>query len=181
MTSRPFFALVVALLSVAVPFAVTPLTESARFEADHRSLELLGTLLESAMAGLSDIERGAFIVRDGEEFALELWPRTLNKFKTSFEGKLPERLVALAHTHPMSRERPSRNDVAVAKRLRIDMYVITRLSIYRIAAATGEVTSLVRKRAWFDALSDTQLAFGRSIEEASQEHVRRASAPHALF
>lgn len=134
MGNRSLFTHLAAMLLLSFPLILAPPHEQQTFDDDPRALELFAALLESVMGGLSDVEAAAFIVRDGDSHRLQLWPKTLNKFKASFEGALPKNLVAIAHTHPITRVRPSDEDIAVAKRLNLAMYVVTRVSIFKVSA-----------------------------------------------
>jgi JAB domain-containing protein similar to deubiquitination enzymes len=87
-------------------------------------------LLRAARYGQDSVERAAFAVRDSDghvQFAR--WPVAFRHNQADFSGTVPLRTYAIVHTHPNNDPSPSDNDAAVAKRLRMPVYVLTRTSI----------------------------------------------------
>lgn len=77
-------------------------------------------------------ELAGFVIR-GMDGALELvpWPappKTLRR-AANWYGPLPDRLVAVIHTHPRDLPRPSSQDAAEARRLGIPFYVVSARSL----------------------------------------------------
>lgn len=99
---------------------------------------LAGQLLRTQRGGF-DEESAAFIVRNSAG-GLELyhWPRSRAFRAAHWDGALPEGVVALMHTHPASLPRPSGQDVAEARRLRLPVYVVTERQMC-VADAKGIV------------------------------------------
>lgn len=75
---------------------------------------------------IDDIEVAAFVVRR-DDGALDLvhWPRGDYR-KAHWDGVLPDNVIAVMHTHPAQVPRPSAQDVAEARRLRLPFYVVSR-------------------------------------------------------
>ena len=93
-------------------------------------------------------EVAAFLVRDESgAIASSLWPHTANRRSEHYEGAIPAGTVAIAHTHPIFAERPSRGDIEQARKIGIPIYVITRWSLY-VVDETGDVTALIAHRNW---------------------------------
>ena len=90
-------------------------------------------LLAAAGAGLGEIETAAWLVRgpDGRETLLP-WPPASQRKSHAWKRPLPAGAAALLHTHPASENpRPSVRDRAVARRIRMPVYAISRWAIYR--------------------------------------------------
>jgi hypothetical protein len=77
-----------------------------------------------------------------------LWPHTANLRSEHYEGEIPAGTVALAHTHPLFAERPSKGDVAESMRIRLPIYVITRWHLYVVDPQSGERVALIANRSW---------------------------------
>ncbi|HYN43421.1 MAG TPA: hypothetical protein VE129_16710 [Thermoanaerobaculia bacterium] len=116
------------------------------------------TLLKTAAYGLSEFEAAAWLVRlDGRE-TLVPWPPARLRRTHSWHLALPHGTVALLHVHPATgTERPSVHDRAVARRLRLPVYTISRWAIYR-ADPDGTV-STVGSPCWTPTI-DWELAEG---------------------
>lgn len=138
------------LLFVALALPSSAPLRAEAFADDVGGLTLLAELIDQSMGGLSDTESGAFIVKSASGHHLELWPKSLKKYTTSYRGAIPAGIVAIAHSHPLSRPEPSRNDIEVAQRLGLDMYVVTRKSVYLIRGGSGTVTELLGSELWYD-------------------------------
>jgi len=114
--------------------------------------DVLGMLQDLAVRGSSkvdDLEVAAFIVKgpDGAVRCL-MWPHTANRRAEEYHGSVPEGTVAIAHTHPLFAELPSRGDVEQSKRIGLPIYVITRWHLYAVDPASGERVQLIRQKNW---------------------------------
>ncbi len=142
-----------ALLATALLLASV-----AKAEAPEREVFFV-TLLRQAAFGLSEIETAAWLVRrpDGRE-TLVPWPPASRRKHQSWSRGLPGGAVALLHTHPATGDpRPSVRDRAVARRLRLPVYTISRWAIYR-AEPDGTV-STIASPCWTPTI-DWELADG---------------------
>ena len=77
-------------------------------------------------------ERAAFLVyRDDGTFDCVVWPASHRHHAEEWRGAIPDGTAAIAHTHPNDRPDPSHNDMAVAQRLGIPVFVVTRFGVAR--------------------------------------------------
>jgi hypothetical protein len=84
-----------------------------------------GFLLEEGGYGRLEREKAAFLIAEGNgTLTLQPWPAGGHR-RASFRGRIPERAIAVLHTHPRGEPRPSANDRAEAKRLGLPVVVIT--------------------------------------------------------
>ena len=87
-------------------------------------------LLASARYGLDPKEHAAFIVVDEwGELQLSRWAWGAESLRASYHGKIPRGTLAIVHTHPMDLPNPSPDDIALARKLGMMVYVITRTSV----------------------------------------------------
>jgi hypothetical protein len=89
-------------------------------------------------------EGAAFLLRDGDAFACEMWPRTMGFHSTSWSGRIPPNAVAIIHSHPADNPNPSFADVQLARRLGIAVLVATPHGI-TAAGADESTANLLRK------------------------------------
>jgi Prokaryotic homologs of the JAB domain len=95
-----------------------------------RMMVLAWDLLGSARYGLDSKEHAAFLVVDERgELQLSRWPWQAESMRASYRGEVPRGAVAVVHTHPNELPNPSGGDIALARKLGIGVYVITRTSI----------------------------------------------------
>jgi hypothetical protein len=112
---------------------------------------LIGALQGVALLGflrIDNTEVAAFIVRDGGVISCSLWPTTVMIRSARYDGMLPEGTVAVAHNHPLELPRPSRGDIAEAKRIGLPIYVVTRWRVWVVDPSTGDQVELIRDRNW---------------------------------
>jgi hypothetical protein len=78
---------------------------------------------------LDKLERAAFVVQSANgTFDLVRWPRA-DFFASRWKGRFPEGAVAVIHTHPTARPKPSAHDRAEAQRVRLPFYVVSRAAL----------------------------------------------------
>lgn len=100
-------------------------------------------LLESGY-GRFGRERAAFLIEErGGTLTLEPWPHGEVSHAT-FRGSVPDRTIAIVHTHPPHSPEPSARDRAEAERLGIPVVVITPQSV--IVYEPGDRASGARTR-----------------------------------
>jgi hypothetical protein len=113
---------------------------------------LVAALRNLAVLGahqVDDIEVAAFLVRDEDGLvSCVIWPHNGTRRSAHYEGVIPNRTVALAHTHPDSAPQPSRADIAEARRIGFPIYVVTRWDLYWIDPASGQSLHLIRRQNW---------------------------------
>lgn len=87
-------------------------------------------------------ERAAFVVLGaGGEMELVHWPppRPDVRRSVNWNGRMPSGVVAVIHTHPSDVPRPSRQDLAEARRLSMPFYVVSRTSLC-MAGSDGDIS-----------------------------------------
>jgi hypothetical protein len=94
-------------------------------------------------------EKAAWIVLDPDgSYSFQRWPPSAARNSEIWRGPIPDLAVALVHTHPVNLdEKPSRGDVLVAQKLRMDLYVISSGGIWSVDQK-GHVRKLVASR-WY--------------------------------
>ena len=104
------------------------------------------SLLRLAAYGQSTYEHAAFIVRDDSgEARLVPWPFDRQAFEATFHGAVPPNAIAIVHTHPNSVPLPSAGDAALARRLGLPVYVVTRTLVSR---TNGNSTATIWSGDW---------------------------------
>ena len=88
-------------------------------------------LLKDAGWGISRFEQAAFAVRERDgRIDFVRWPASRrHDFRADYRGSMPPNAFAIVHTHPNGYPDPSIHDVAVARRLGIPVYVVTRIRV----------------------------------------------------
>jgi hypothetical protein len=96
-----------------------------------------------------DEERAVWIVRSNGNYSAMDWPLTPQPRITIWSTRLPDHIIAQAHTHGDHLEpTPSDTDVSVAKKLNIWVYTLTRKGIWQVNP--NGVTTQQANRGWFD-------------------------------
>jgi hypothetical protein len=99
---------------------------------DAQTLAVSWDLLRDAGYGQSTKERSAFLVTGADgELALVKWPYQATSMRASYRGAIPAGTVAIVHTHPNTVPNPSLGDAALARKLNLPVYVLTRSSVTR--------------------------------------------------
>lgn len=93
---------------------------------DAGASQCFADLLKAGGYGMRDQERAAFlIVRDDGSTGCMMWPKSNGYQSEHWDGPIPARAYAIAHTHPRAKPLPSVHDVDEARRLSIPIYVVT--------------------------------------------------------
>jgi len=99
-----------------------------------------GFMLEEGGYGRLEREKAAFLIEEsGGVLTLEPWPSGSHR-RAAFRGRIPERAIAVLHTHPKGEPKPSANDRAQAKRLGMPVVVITPGAVVAAMPDGSEVT-----------------------------------------
>lgn len=80
-------------------------------------------------------EKAAWIISDSKgSYNFKRWPCSAARNKETWKGPVPGRAIALVHTHSVIMdEKPSRQDVRVAQKLKLILYVISSKGIWSVA------------------------------------------------
>jgi hypothetical protein len=97
--------------------------------------------IRDAMSPLIDdlgrTERAAFVVRNADgHVGLVVWPSSETDSAT-WVGRIPDGTVAIAHTHPYWRPKPSNIDMVTARNVKLPVYVVTRSEVWKTAAGVA--------------------------------------------
>lgn len=110
---------------------------------DARTITLSWELLRGARYGYAKIEHSAFLVVDAHgELQLVKWDGEATRMSATHRGGIPAGAVAILHTHPNSLPDPSSGDHALARKLKMPVYVLTRHSITRTDGGRKELIAL---------------------------------------
>lgn len=120
---------------------------SAGTGADPEMLGILSDVSGRGARTTSDFEVAVFIVKTPNgHLSCLLWPHTASIRSAHYEGPIPDGTIALAHTHPIYAEKPSRGDIAQAQRIGLPIYVVTRWHLYVVDPTTGQSVELIRQK-----------------------------------
>ncbi len=99
-------------------------------------------VLQAGAYGGRQTERAAFLVMEADRsLQCRDWPATHEFREARWVGPLPEGVVAVAHTHPLSFPDPSDQDLSEARRLGIPIFVLTP-KIVTVAHSDGHRETL---------------------------------------
>jgi hypothetical protein len=89
-------------------------------------------LFSDAAFGYDSDEAAGWILGSRIGYSLYKWPKSKEKSVQRFNG-LPVDAVALLHTHPTKDiQKPSDQDVSIAREIKIPVYTICRAGIWKI-------------------------------------------------
>lgn len=130
----------------ADPILAIPITHE--FLNDPVIRGYFADLLRQGGYGRRDIERAAFIIKqeDGEYRCL-FWPFSPDYRQQQYRGTIPDRTMAIVHTHPLTSPEPSIGDDETARRLCVPIFVITPLNIY-LVTSRGENRAMIKDHDW---------------------------------
>jgi len=100
-------------------------------------------------------ERAAFLVREESgEYRCVAWPSYGRLHRQEFRGAIPERTVAIIHTHSSKMPLGSSGDAQTAIQLSVPIFVLTPLNIYMITPRGASVL-VVENRPWATSASSS--------------------------
>jgi hypothetical protein len=103
-------------------------------------------LLKDARWGTSRFEHAAFAVLQSDgRMDFVRWPASPGDFRADYKESIPANAFAIVHTHPNGHHEPSVDDAAVARRLAIPVYVVTRMAV---SFTTGRETKMIAIGDW---------------------------------
>jgi hypothetical protein len=137
---------------------------------NHELLRIASDLQWLKPLRRKELEMAAFIVRRGDHFDCLLWPPKFGSYSVTFRGSAPEGTVAIVHTHPRWSDEPSPEDIALAKRVALPVYVLTRSNI-TVATIGGKVSWVVASHYWSGTMnwvSEKRACVCHPIDEGNQ-------------
>lgn len=124
-------------------------------------------LLKQGGYGRWKTERAAFLVlEESGEYRCVSWGFNGNYQRQQFEGAIPDRTVAIVHTHPMELPAASVNDQETAIRLSIPIFILTPENIY-LVTPRGLNVAMIQNRSWAPATVTDDSSSTRCIEPRS--------------
>ena len=128
-----------------------PMTDE--FLNDPTVRAFLADVLRQGGYGHWQTERAAFLVRDEHDaYRCIAWPLDGNLHQQHFAGTIPERTVAIAHTHPKDLPSASFGDRQTAMALSVPIFVLTPLNI-ELVKPDGATVTVVSNKWWANASS----------------------------
>jgi hypothetical protein len=107
-------------------------------------------VLRKGGLGYRNTETAAFLVLQPDgDYRCVTWPFTGAFGMQRFTGTIPDRSVAILHTHPNARPDPSHRDRETAMVTGVPVFILTRRDIFMIRA-NGTSTRVVRDHYWVD-------------------------------
>jgi hypothetical protein len=132
-----------ALLTIAMCISITPRLNAG---CDSDFFQSSWAMLKDARWGFSRIEHAAFAVRDRDgRVHFVRWPLRWEERQAKYSGTIPSDAFAIVHTHPNGYPKPSFNDIGVAQRLGIPVYVVTRRAV---SVTTGREVKIITAGDW---------------------------------
>lgn len=136
------------------PILAIPITDD--FLSDRTIREFFADLLEQGGYGHWRTERAAFVVLDERgQYRCIGWDLDGRLLRQEFQGAIPDRTVAIVHTHPKELPIGSVTDQETAMRLSVPIFVLTPDNIYMVSAR-GNNVALVENRSWAPARSSSR-------------------------
>ena len=84
-------------------------------------------LLARSYYGRTNYERAAFLVlNDDKTISCRDWPPTFAFRTAQWTSAVPDGTIAIAHTHPATMRRPSREDLSTAESVGVPVIVVTQ-------------------------------------------------------
>lgn len=104
------------------------------------------------------VERAAWIIGDRNGYQIfQKWPNTNERSKIFYEGLVPRNVLAVVHTHPAHKDsRPSTMDVSFAKRVKIDVYVISVEGLW-MSNSSGKISRVMAYADFKEALNKCEV------------------------
>src|SRR5262245_55236330 len=95
-------------------------------------LQFFYELFDDVAFGYDKIEAAGWIMLINDEYCLQKWPRSDEKYMQKWSFQMPRGVVAIAHTHATGDiQKPSDHDIALAKELDLPVYTICRAGIFK--------------------------------------------------
>lgn len=117
----------ITILAILIlPAVQASSTDTTRTPHLDEMMPLLSDLASRGGYGVADTERAAFIIaEDDGELRCVLWPYSAEFQRATWEGIVPENVVAIAHTHPLCCREVSAHDRREAERLGVPVIAVS--------------------------------------------------------
>jgi hypothetical protein len=147
--------LLVCVLTVAMnaaggvreePVIAIPITDA--FLSDPVVRGFLSDVLNRGGNGYYQTESAAFLLLgENSTYRCEAWPFDGRLHQQEFRGRIPDRTIAIAHTHPANMPDASAHDRQTAIEHSVPIFVLTPLNIY-LVTPRGETIAVVEGKPW---------------------------------
>lgn len=109
---------------------------------DRSALVCFAHLVKQSYSGFATFESAAFLVLQADHSLRCIdWPSTHGFKQAQWSGPMPAGVVAMAHTHPLSTPFASPDDIKLAKRIGMPIFVLTP-NMISVIHADGRVETL---------------------------------------
>ena len=121
---------------------------------DSTVIACFAHLVSGALYGFGTFEKAAFLVLQADHPVRCIdWPSTHEFKQARWSGPMPAGVVAVAHTHPLSSPDASPDDIKLARRIGMPIFVLTP-DIVSVIHADGRVETLVYHKPWILAAAE---------------------------
>lgn len=153
-----------------------PTVSETKNDFSCEALTFFYQLWEDSAFGRSPdgVERAAWIIRHRDGYQMfQKWPNTGERSKIFLKGSIPHNVLAVIHTHPVHKDsKPSATDVSFARRIKIDMYVVSADGLW-MSSMDGNISRVMRYADFKEALN--------KCEEEGSENTKPKSFLADLF
>lgn len=141
-------------------------------DADVRSL--FATFMKFYANRTDDLERAAFLVRDGEgNLSCVQWPYANRERANSYRGVVPEGTVAIIRVQSWRNSRPSAADIRQSVSSGLPVYTLTRRQISAVDPGSGE-TVQIASNGWSNGVPATKAGRCRPMKNWRPANTSRA-------
>jgi proteasome lid subunit RPN8/RPN11 len=137
-----------AITVFSLLFSGLQIEATEELDSSPEVLNFFYQLFDDSAFGYDQTEEAGWIIAINGEYFLQKWPRRGEEYMQVWNASAPPHVVAIAHTHATSDiQKPSENDIALAKRIDLPVYTICRAGIWK---ADGEgVVVKIKPVNWF--------------------------------
>jgi hypothetical protein len=161
------------VLSILAPLSTTAAEPTFEILGDPSVLRCFARLVSDGGYGFRPSERAAFLVLEADQsLACIYWPATHEFKEARWRGPMPQGVVALAHTHPLSSPDASTDDINEARRIGMPIFILTP-NLIRVVHADGRVETLVCCRVWVQAVETSGASAARRHSSRVALHYER--------
>jgi hypothetical protein len=124
--------LLISHLSVLLTEQAIPISDPVR---NNEMLLEFYALWKHSFSGMhpDQIESAAWMIKTEQGTSFKKWGRLFEPNIQRWSGRIPTNAIALAHTHSRKvRPTPSKVDCAASRDLRIPIYVVSHVGIWRV-------------------------------------------------
>lgn len=120
-----------ALFAAGQALAYDSIADIRQPVSDPCLMKTFASMLRYATGRMHGTEIAGFLVASNDEsLQFQQWKGVAGVWRESYKGKVPEHVVAIVHTHPVSWSSPSSTDIAESVRIGLPIYVVSEWRIW---------------------------------------------------